>query len=146
MMKTICKKSRPTLLMLLMLMPLIFAGCLFDDYPIDEDNLLVTERTDCYVSSLELRDVNGQTVLRGTVTDGIDTVACTISKEVKFGTDLKHLYPQFTLAQDCKLDPKVAGLTDFSDLARPRQYTVISGNRQVRRTYTIYITVQASPY
>jgi hypothetical protein len=71
----------------------------------------------------------------------IDTAACTIAVEVKWGTDLKNLYPQFTLAEDCKLNPKITGITDFSDLEHPRSYTVISGNRKVKKTYIIYITV-----
>jgi hypothetical protein len=131
-----------------MLLPLFFAGCLFDDYPVDEDGLLITERADCYVSSFQLLGVDGLTVFlpQHALTDGIDNEICIIAVDVKFGTDLKHLYPQFSLAQDCKLEPKITGVTDFSDLANPRQYTVISGNRKVRKTYTIYITVQASPY
>ena len=72
----------------------------------------------------------------------IDTTAQTIKVKVLFGTDLKNLYPQFTLASDCKLDPKVTGVTDFSDLANPKVYTVVSGNRQIRKPYAILITVQ----
>jgi hypothetical protein len=132
---------------------LLFSSCLFDDMPIDEDGLLITSRAECYVSRFELLGVDYQTVRAGkqggSVTDlreakdaVIDTTACTIHVEVKWGTDLKNLYPQFTLAQDCKLDPKITGITDFSDLANPRRYTVVSGNRKIRKTYTIYITIQ----
>ncbi|MDR1682040.1 MAG: hypothetical protein LBS25_01420 [Candidatus Symbiothrix sp.] len=140
-------------LYLLLLVPLLLSGCLFDDMPIDEDGLLITERAECYVSRLELLGADYQTVragIQGGSVDDlrkakdavIDTVACTINVEVKWGSDLKNIYPQFTLAQDCKLDPKITGLTDFSDLGHPRQYTVISGNRKIRKTYTIYITIQ----
>ena len=72
----------------------------------------------------------------------IDTTAQTIAVEVRFGTDLKNLYPQFTLVSDAKLDPKVVGKVDFSDLANPKVYTVVSGNRQVRKPYKILLTVQ----
>ena len=66
----------------------------------------------------------------------------TIDVVVAYGTDLRNLYPQFTLVTDAKLDPKITGITDFSDLDNPKRYTVISGNRQVRKTYTVYVSVQ----
>ncbi len=110
------------------------------DFPVDEDGLLITTRAECYVSSFELLGSDFVTVRSGAAV--IDTTAQTIRVKVLFGTDLKNLYPQFSLASDCKLDPKVAGKTDFSDLANPKVYTVASGNRQIRKPYTIYITVQ----
>jgi hypothetical protein len=109
------------------------------DYPVDDDGLLITTRAECYVSSFELLGEDYVTVLKSTV---IDTTEKTINATVSFGTDLKNLYPQFTLATDCKLDPKVVGKVDFSDLSNPKQYTVISGNRQVQKTYKVLITVQ----
>jgi len=72
----------------------------------------------------------------------IDTTAQTIRVEVLFGTDLRNLYPQFSLVTDAKLDPKIAGKTDFSDLANPKKWTVVSGNRKVRKEYTVIVTVQ----
>lgn len=113
-------------------------GC-SKDFPVDDDGLLITERAQCYVSNFELLGTDFQTVISAKT---IDTVACTINATVFFGTDLKNLYPQFTLVTDAKLDPKITGKTDFSDLANPKQYTVVSGNRKVRKTYTINITVQ----
>jgi hypothetical protein len=124
-------------------------SCFYDGLPVDEDGLLITERTECYVSRFELLGVDYNTVRAGTKEDPraakdavIDTLACTIDLEVKWGTDLKNLYPQFTLAEDCKLEPKITGITDFSDLENPKKYTVISGNRKVRKTYTVRIAVQ----
>lgn len=110
------------------------------DFPVDEDGLLITSRSECYVSNFELLGTDFVTVR--TKAAVIDTVAQTIRVEVMFGTDLKNLYPQFTLVTDAKLEPKITGKVDFSDLANPKQYTVISGNRQIRKTYTIFITVQ----
>jgi hypothetical protein len=72
----------------------------------------------------------------------IDTTAQTINVTVLFGTDLKNVYPQFTLATDCKLDPKVTGRTDLSDLANPKKYTVVSGNRKIRKEYSLNIKFQ----
>jgi hypothetical protein len=116
----------------------VFTGCF--DYPVDEDGLLITERSQCYVSSFELLGTDFQTVR--TKNAVVDTVACKIEVEVFYGTDLKNLWPQFTLVTDAKLEPKITGWTDFSDLANPRKYTVISGNRKVRKEYAVYITVQ----
>lgn len=110
------------------------------DNPIDEDGLLITDRDECYVSNFDLAGTDHLTVKIGDAI--IDNEACTINITVAYGTDLQHLYPKFSLVTDAKLEPKITGITDFSDLANPRQYTVISGSRRVRKTYTIYITVQ----
>ncbi len=92
---------------------LLLAGCK-QDFPIDEDGLLITTRTDCYVSNFELLGSDFQTVR--TKNAVIDTTAQTVAVEVFFGTDLKNLYPQFSLVTDAKLDPKITGAVDFSDL------------------------------
>lgn len=117
-----------------------WVSCKKSGFPIDEDGLLITARRECIVSNFELLGPDFVTVR--TKTAVIDTVAQTIAVEVMFGTDLKNLYPQFQLATDCKLDPKVTGRTDFSDLAHPKVYTVVSGDRKIRKPYTINLTVQ----
>lgn len=122
-----------------LLLVLLLAGCK-QDFPIDEDGLLITTRTDCYVSNFELLGTDFQTVR--TKNPVIDTTAQTIAVEVFFGTDLKNLYPQFSLVTDAKLDPKITGAVDFSDLGNPKTYTVVSGNRKIRKPYTVTITVQ----
>lgn len=124
---------------ILLLSVFSWMGCR-KETPIDEDGLLITTRAECYVSNFELLGADFQTVR--TKNAVIDTVACTVDVTVFYGTDLKHLYPQFTLVTDAKLDPKITGFTDFSDLTSPRTYTVISGNRQVRKTYKVLVTVQ----
>ncbi len=118
-----------------------WVGC--TKFPIDEDGLLITTRGECYVGSFELLGSDFQTVR--TKTAVVDTTAQTINVEVFYGTDLKNLYPQFSLVTDAKLDPKIVGKVDFSDLANPKQWTVISGNRLVKKVYTVYVTVQAKP-
>ena len=110
------------------------------DFPVDDDGLLITPRAECYVSNFELLGADYVTVL--TKAPVIDTTAQTVSVIVQFGTDLKNLFPQFTLATDCKLDPKIVGKVDFSDSANPKEYTVVSGNRLVSKTYKVLITVQ----
>lgn len=114
------------------------SGCY--NFPVDDDGLLITSRTECYVSNFELLGTDHQTVRASEVI--IDTLAQTIDVEVKYGTNLKSVWPQFTLCQDAKLEPKVTGFTDFSDLDNPRKYTVISGNRKIRKVYTVYVHVK----
>lgn len=127
----------------------ILIGCY--NNPIDDDELLITTRSECYVSNFDLTEASGLTARytdpssQVTVDPVIDTVACTIEIKLKFGADLKNLKPNFSLCQDAKLEPKITGLTDFSDLENPRKYTVVSGNRKVKKTYTIYITVPDGP-
>lgn len=113
------------------------------DFPVDEDGLLITERSECYVSNFELLGKDFQTVRTKAAT--IDTLAQTINVEVFYGTDLKNLWPQFSLITDAKLDPKITSFVDFSDLTKPKEWTVISGNRKVKKTYKVYLTVQTKP-
>lgn len=113
------------------------------DYPVDEDGLLITYRAECYVSNFDLLGKDFQTVRVAAPT--IDTVAQTINIQVFYGTDLKNLWPQFSLITDAKLDPKINSFVDFSDLSNPKKWTVISGNRKVKKTYTVYVTVQPKP-
>jgi hypothetical protein len=112
------------------------------DFPIDEDGLLITTRQECFVSNFELLGTDFISVRPAGVATLIDTTAQTINYTVLFGTDLKNIYPQFTLASDCKLEPKITGRVDFSDLSKPKSWTVISGNRQIRKTYTVTIKYQ----
>jgi hypothetical protein len=118
----------------------LIIGC--KDFPVDEDGLLITERSECYVSNFELLGFDHQTVRSKPVE--IDTVQQTINVEVLFGTDLKNLWPQFTLVTDAKLEPKITGFVDFSDTMNPKQWTVISGNRKVKKVYTVYIMEQSN--
>lgn len=116
-----------------------FLSCQKEDI-VDEDGLLITFRSECFVSNFELLGSDFVTVRAAPAI--IDTVAQTIDVQVLFGTDLKNVYPQFTLATDCKLEPKITGKTDLSDLANPKIYTVVSGNRQVRKPYRLNIKFQ----
>ena len=114
-----------------------------EKYPIDEDGLLITTRAECYVSNFDLLGPDYRTVRSGST--AIDTLNQTIDVTVLYGTNLKKLWPQFSLVTDAKLDPKITGFVDFSDLDNPKQWTVIAGNRVVRKIYTVNITVQTIP-
>jgi len=132
-------KKHINITLIVLLLAFTWAACK-KDYPVDEDGLLISTRAECYVSSFEILGTDYVTVR--TKAAVVDTVAQTVLVEVKFGTDLKNLYPQFTLVTDAKLDPKIVGKVDFSDLANPKVYTVISGNRQVKKPYKVILTVQ----
>jgi hypothetical protein len=120
----------------ILMMSVIIISCKKDS-PVDEDGLLITFRQECFVSNFELLGADFVTVRAATAV--IDTIAQTISVTVNPGTDLKNVYPQFSLATDCKLDPKIIGKTDLSNLASPKIYTVVSGNRKIRKPYTLNI-------
>jgi hypothetical protein len=120
----------------ILMISVIIVSCKKDS-PVDEDGLLITFRQECFVSNFELLGSDFVTVRAATAV--IDTVAQTINVTVNPGTDLKNVYPQFTLATDCKLDPKVVGKTDLSNLTSPKIYTVVSGNRKIRKPYTLNI-------
>lgn len=117
----------------------IFSACT-KDQPVDDDGLVVTNREECYVSSFELLGTDFVTVRSKAAT--VDTTAQTINVEVLFGTDLKNVYPQFSLASDCTLEPKVTGRMDLSDLTNPKTFTVVSGNRKVRKPYKLIVKYQ----
>ena len=120
----------------ILMMSVIIISCKKDS-PVDEDGLLITFRQECFVSNFELLGSDFVTVRAATAV--IDTIAQTISVTVNPGTDLKNVYPQFSLATDCKLDPKIIGKTDLSNLTSPKIYTVVSGNRKIRKPYTLNI-------
>jgi hypothetical protein len=128
-----------TILSTFLLAALTWVSCK-KDAPVDSNGLLITSRRECSVSSFELLGTDYVSVRVGAAV--IDTTAQTVKVKVQFGTDLKNLYPQFSLTQDCILDPKVTGLTDFSDTLNPRKWTVVSGDRQIRKTYSVIISVQ----
>jgi hypothetical protein len=125
--------------LMLLVAAVIWTACK-KDFPVDEDGLLITTRSECYVSNFEI--LGSDFVSVRTKAALIDTTAQTISVQVQYGTDLKNLYPQFSLVTDAKLEPKITGKVDFSDLANPKVYTVVSGNRQVRKPYKVLISVQ----
>lgn len=139
-MKTMKKRLLyKTAVLLMALSACTWEGCK-KSYPIDGNGLLITTRTECYVSNFDLL---GSTFISVLVADPvIDTTAQTVNAQVFYGTDLKNLYPQFSLATDCILTPKITGKTDFSDTLHPKQYTVVSGNRKIKKIYTVYISVQ----
>ena len=139
------------------------------DFPVDEDGLLITTRTECYVSNFDLIDTDLQSVKVGNAY--VDTTAQIAIMYVKFGTPLINLWPQISLCEDAKLDPKIVERMDFSvskmniefmegdwksgnattqlnerivdnPSAFPstaKRFTVIAGNREIKKEYIFLI-------
>ncbi len=112
-------------------------------YPVDDNGILITQNTTCSMSAFNLLGTDNVNVFvtPPLITNGlIDTVKGTVTGVVKFGTNLKKLKPYCSLtAQDMLVEPFMGVWTDFST---PQTYTLVSGNRKIRKTYTITITVQ----
>lgn len=146
---------------------LVFVAC--HDFPVDDDGLLITTRNECYVSNFNLLDTDNNTVKVGDAY--IDTLAQVAVIYVKFGTPLENLWPQVSLCEDAKLNPKITGRVDFNrskvemefvdgdwkaGVAQeqlgerivansvmspkdPVRYTVIAGNRKVKKEYKFLV-------
>lgn len=115
---------------------LVFGSC--NEDPVDDSGLLITTRSQCYMSFFDLLGSDHRTVLVSGTTV-IDTVAQTVKAVAKFGTNLQRVKPYSSLVTDAILEPAMGNWVDFS---QPMQYTVVSGNRKVRKVYTITVTVQ----
>lgn len=123
----------------LLLVCLLAQAC--GDAPLDDNDLLITDSEECYMSNFELRGPDDRNVLVETNIQDVeaDDTKGIVTAVAKFGTNLKHVKPHCSVAKDCIITPAMGLWTDFS---QSRQYTVISGNRQVRKTYTITVALQ----
>lgn len=106
--------------------------------PIDDAGLLITQRSQCYMTSFDLLGSDHRTVLVSGLTK-VDTTALTVTATAKFGTNMQRLKPFCSLVSDAIVDAPMGVWTDFT---QPQIYTVISGNRQVRKAYTVTVTLQ----
>lgn len=125
-------------------MALVLIGSLVscEKYPIDDNGLLITEKQKCYMSSFYLVGTDNQNVLvkEPTVGNGlIDTVACTVTAVAKFGTNLTKVKPYCGVTDDITVEP---GMGKWMDFTAPHEYTLVSGDRKIRKKYTITVTVQ----
>ncbi|WP_205942406.1 hypothetical protein [Pedobacter sp. SYP-B3415] len=134
---------KKNLLLTILGMAALYAASSCRKYPIDKDGLLITDNTSCYMSSFNLVGSDNQTVLVTTPTFAnglIDTVKCTVTAIAKFGTNISKVKPYCSLgANDMLVEPFMGLWTDFN---QPKTYTLVSGNRQIRKLYTITVTVQ----
>jgi hypothetical protein len=111
-------------------------------YPVDDKGLLITDNTLCFMSTFNLVGTDNQTVLvtQPSFANGlIDTVNLTVTAMARYGSNMAKLKPYCSVAADVTVEPKMGEWTDFST---PKQYTLISGNRKIRKNYTVTINVQ----
>ncbi|MGF7217518.1 hypothetical protein GGR92_003692 [Spirosoma lacussanchae] len=106
--------------------------------PIDDTGLLITGRSQCYVTFFDLLGSDHRTVLVSGQTK-IDTTALTVTAVARFGTNMQRVKPYCSVVTDAIVEPTMGIWTDFR---QPQKYTVVSGNRQVRKTYTVTVTLQ----
>jgi len=106
--------------------------------PIDDTGLLITGRSQCYVTFFDLLGSDHRTVLVSGQTK-IDTTALTVTAVARFGTNMQRVKPYCSVVTDAIVEPNMGIWTDFR---QPQTYTVVSGNRQVRKTYTVTVTLQ----
>ncbi|RIV19460.1 hypothetical protein DYU11_25535 [Fibrisoma montanum] len=114
----------------------LFGSC--EKTPVDADGLLITQRSQCYMTFFDALGSDHRTVLVAGSTQ-IDTTALTVKAVARFGTNIKRIKPYSSVVTDAIVEPNMGVWTDFST---PQQYTVVSGNRKVRKTYTITLTLQ----
>jgi hypothetical protein len=131
------KMKKIALIFALMITAVSFLGSCNDDNVIDDNGLLITQRSQCYMSFFDILGLDNVTSLAGGTI--IDTVALTVNATAKLGTNLKRVKPYCSVVTDAIVEPAMGTWVDFSS---PREYTVISGNRKVKKTYTITITLQ----
>ncbi|HEX9957953.1 MAG TPA: hypothetical protein VGA96_11865 [Fibrella sp.] len=108
------------------------------DDPIDANGLLITQRSQCYMTAFDLLGTDHRTVLVSGQTK-VDTTALTVTAVARFGTNMLRLKPFCSVVTDAIVEPNMGVWTDYS---QAQTYTVVSGNRKVRKTYTITVTVQ----
>lgn len=113
-----------------------FTSCI--KRPIDDLDLLVTTQSACYIGNFFLYGSDHINCLVPNKTV-VDTTNLTINAVAKFGTNLKKVKPAASLSIDSKITPAMGNWMDFT---LPQKYTVISGNRQVKKEYTITIVVE----
>ncbi len=106
--------------------------------PVDESGLLVTGRSQCYMTFFDLLGSDHRTVLVSGQTK-VDTTALTVTAVARFGTNMQRVKPYCSLVTDAIVEPNMGVWTDFT---QAQKYTVVSGNRQVRKTYTVTVTLQ----
>lgn len=112
----------------------------------EKEEMLVTDRTDCYMSRFQIRGTDNISILADvTIGKGIDTTALTVNAIVNFGTDLTRLKPNCSLSPESILvpEPGTPAMGTWVDFTKGTfKYTVISGNRKIRKSYQVTVTAQ----
>lgn len=129
------------ILLIIAVIVLSFQSCSDDEY-----ELFITDRSDAYIATFRIFGTDNFTILTNLgIGSGIDTTALTVTGTVPYGTDLTKLKPYCSLSPESIIEPvagspKLGTWVDFTQ--GPFQYTVMSGNRKVKKTYSVTITAQ----
>ena len=139
---------------LFLFIALIAVSC--EDFPVDEDGLLITTRAECYVSNFDLYNTDHQTIKLGNAY--VDTTAQVAIMYVKFGTPINNVWPRISLCDfsgskmnmefiegdwksgnpsDQLSERIVNNPSAFPSTAK--RFTVIAGNREIKKEYIFLI-------
>ncbi|WP_256009380.1 DUF5018 domain-containing protein [Desertivirga xinjiangensis] len=66
----------------------------------------------------------------------IDTIKRTVTITPVSGVSLNRLFPTATISEGAIVQPALGVYNDFS---KPVEYTVVAGNRQVRKVWTVTV-------
>ncbi len=129
------------ILLIIAVIVLSFQACSDEEY-----EFFITDRSDAYIATFRILGTDNYTILANLgIGSGIDTTDLTINGTVPYGTDLTRLKPYCSLSPESIIEPvsgspKLGTWVDFTQ--GPFQYTVMSGNRKVKKTYSVTITAQ----
>lgn len=118
----------------------VLSGC--NGTPIDSNGVVVHDSAQASMFGFDLLNEDSKSVkAENVIWDTIDGRG-DIYIKVYATADLTKLIPSGKRSAYTMVLPEMGVVTDFSDLANPRVYSVISGNRKVKRNYTIHVSVK----
>ena len=118
---------------IILMVKVLFLAIVMGACDTDEEVYQVTDRTDAYISSVQLYTEDNRNVATQVTIDDVNGI---INVEVKNGVNLAHLKPRCSLAPEATITPKMGVWTNFS---APVKYTVISGSGEVYKEYEIIV-------
>ena len=95
---------------LFLFIALIAVSC--EDFPVDEDGLLITTRAECYVSNFDLYNTDHQTIKLGNAY--VDTTDQETNMYDKISTPSNNVWERKKIREEEKPDPRITGWMDFS--------------------------------
>ena len=110
-----------------------------------DSELLVTDQTEAYISSFQLRGPDNRNIIVNVTISPVDEddpyADGTIAAQINHGFNLARLKPNCGTSPESTISPKMGVWTDFS---QPVEYVVTSGDGQHQKKYTI--TVSERPF
>jgi len=118
---------------IILMVKVLFLAIVMGACDTDEEVYQVTDRTDAYISSVQLYTADNRNVATQVTIDDVNGI---INVEVKNGVNLAYLKPRCSLAPEATITPKMGVWTNFSAAVK---YTVISGSGEVYKEYEIIV-------